>query len=80
MANVGEFETVHGMAFSTYDKYTAPPSCVPRFYHDGGWWFNGCSYTYLNGSWKIINLIWPWHPTVDYTIHVRGTLMMIRPN
>lgn len=80
MATDYGYSSVHSMAFSTYDKYTAPSHCGPRYHHDGGWWFMSCSYTYLNGPWKSIYLIWPWHPTVDYMIHVRGTLMMIRPN
>ena len=77
MVNVYGHDTVHGMAFSTYDKYTSPVYCDPHY--DGGWWFNSCSYTYLNGPWTNYSL-WPWHPTVDFMRDVRGTLMMIRPN
>ena len=71
--------TSHGMPFSTYDKYNGPiPSCTSWPYDNGGWWFNKCRYSYLNGFWR--DTYWVWYPIAEFKGDERGTLMMIRPN
>ena len=77
MVNLHSTNTVHGMPFSTHDQNN-PPIRHCNSVYNGGWWFNLCSYSYLNGPWK--GYIWPWDPAVVYMSDVRGTLMMIRPN
>ncbi|XP_059164365.1 fibrinogen-like protein A [Physella acuta] len=45
----------NGMKFSTFDRDNDKwnGSCASKFH--GGWWFNTCRYSYLNGLWGATN-------------------------
>ncbi|XP_062607150.1 fibroleukin-like [Saccostrea cucullata] len=70
-----------GMAFSTPDRDNDRSSfanCAANYI--GGWWFNACTYTFLNGPWSPGSWDKPWYPTVRNGTSVKGTTMMIRRN
>ncbi|XP_061190478.1 ficolin-1-like [Saccostrea echinata] len=69
-----------GMYFSTPDRDNdrAGYHCAANW--RGGWWFNSCHSTYLNGLWSSENWLSPWYPTVQYGTEIKETLMMIKPH
>ncbi|XP_062583736.1 ryncolin-1-like [Saccostrea cucullata] len=70
---------ITGWRFSTPDRdYDAWPegSCSSHF--KGGWWFNWCSHTFLNGEWGLASWERPWIAQVSDGTSVASTVMMIR--
>ncbi|XP_061191050.1 fibroleukin-like isoform X3 [Saccostrea echinata] len=72
-----------GMSFTTPDRDNDRYSigignCAARPRSRGGWWFNWCSYAFLNGPWYPAVWQKPWYPTVESGLTVKGTMMLIR--
>ncbi|XP_052870746.1 fibrinogen-like protein A [Anopheles cruzii] len=70
------------MKFSTYDRDNddyGPPNCAA--YHEGAWWYLGCSNSNLNGAYKNIedveSMFW-YHFSGSYE-GLSFSRMMIRP-
>ncbi|XP_061175560.1 fibroleukin-like [Saccostrea echinata] len=70
---------LNGWRFSTPDRdYDDWPtgSCSSHF--KGGWWFNWCSNSFLNGQYGLASWERPWSPSVPDGTTVTSTTMMIR--
>ncbi|XP_061170835.1 fibroleukin-like [Saccostrea echinata] len=69
-----------GMYFSTSDKDNDRWSgnCAVKHGGGGGWWFNACSYAFLNRPWSWYEWRSPWFPKVTSGTSVNETMMMIR--
>ncbi|XP_061190521.1 fibroleukin-like [Saccostrea echinata] len=80
MYNTGNSNNdLSGMYFSTPDTDNdrlGGGNCAAS--HKGGWWFNSCHTTFLNGRWSPGFWQYPWFPTVMYGTSVKETVMMIR--
>ncbi|XP_061191065.1 fibroleukin-like [Saccostrea echinata] len=80
MLNTGDSDKdLSGMNFSKPDKdndRNSEDNCAA--YGGGGWWFNWCTYAFLNGQWSPARYSVPWYPTVGKGKYVKGTLMLIR--
>ncbi|XP_062609639.1 fibrinogen-like protein 1 [Saccostrea cucullata] len=81
MLNTGSpYSDLSGMSFSTpdrdNDRYRF--NCAAYSTRRGGWWFNFCHRTFLNGQWSPESWYRPWYPTVRSGTSVRGTMMMIK--
>lgn len=69
--------TNKGMVFTTLDRDNDknPNTNCAKLWH-GGWWFNGCSFVFLNGPYASLSWEYPWKPIKGNMI--QKTSMMIR--
>ncbi|XP_062619177.1 fibroleukin-like, partial [Saccostrea cucullata] len=75
------FLDLSGMYFSTPNRDNdrfSDGHCAADSYRRGGWWFNWCTYAFLNGQWSPESWYNPWYPTVNDSTQIKETLMMIR--
>ncbi|KAI8041929.1 angiopoietin-related protein 7-like [Drosophila gunungcola] len=83
----GDSLRYHGkVKFSTYDRdndYSAG-NCAEG--HNGGWWFNKCAKSSLNGKYykngqkqDVYGIVWGTWKDFDFTISLTFAEMMIRP-
>ncbi|XP_065941876.1 fibroleukin-like [Magallana gigas] len=69
--------TNKGMVFTTLDRDNdRNPSRNCASLWKGGWWFNYCSYVFLNGPYASSSWLYPWKPLKGDMI--KKTSMMLR--
>ncbi|XP_062574947.1 fibrinogen-like protein 1, partial [Saccostrea cucullata] len=82
MFNTGDIRfNLSGMYFSTPDRDNDRASignCAAYSGRRGGWWFNACHFTFLNGPWNPADWWYPWYPTVRNGTSIRETMMLIK--
>ncbi|XP_062576792.1 fibroleukin-like [Saccostrea cucullata] len=69
-----------GMYFTTRDrdndKYDI--NCATLSETRGGWWFNACTYTFLNAPWYPAKWKRPWYPAVTIDSRIVRTMMLVK--
>ncbi|XP_062574270.1 fibroleukin-like [Saccostrea cucullata] len=62
------YRDLSGMYFSTPDRDNdrfSDGHCAAYSDRRGGWWFNACTYSNLNGPWSPGSWSFPWNPTTN---------------
>ncbi|XP_061190382.1 angiopoietin-related protein 2-like [Saccostrea echinata] len=74
----GSSGAINGMFFTTEDRDhdNFGSNCADA--QAGGWWFNKCSNTFLNGPWASQHWYRPWNPTFISGEYIKETMMLIK--
>ena len=76
---------LNGMKFTTLDidNDRSPKNCASQYGGQGGWWYDYCFFTNLNGIYRFSETIEGWDGIVWYTWRMKRPLkwteMKIRP-
>ncbi|XP_061190320.1 fibroleukin-like [Saccostrea echinata] len=69
---------INGMFFTTIDKDNDNFARNCAIDQPGGWWFNRCGNTFLNGPWATQHWYRPWNPLFISGEYIKETMMLIK--